>query len=128
MTMTLKKKYNIIIYFIILLTLVVNVVIAQENTPSPTTSGEAGGAAETTIPSSTEGTKNKENPAESCLKDIACTSANDTLKLCNGLLKTPDKYIEEKIRSGTYKVEGKLKSNLLNFFFLSFVLTTLTFP
>lgn len=84
MTMTLKK-YNVIIYFIILLNLVVNVVIAQE-------------ATETT---------SKENAVESCIKDTACISANDTLKLCNGLIKTPDKYIEENIRSGVYKVEDR---------------------
>ncbi|CAB4399345.1 unnamed protein product [Rhizophagus irregularis] len=96
--MTLKK-YNVIIYFIILLNLVVNVVIAQENEPSPTVSGEA-----KTIPSSTKGT---ENAVESCIKDTTCISANDTLKLCNGLIKTPDKYIEENVRSGVYKVEER---------------------
>lgn len=106
--MTLKK-YNAIIYFTIILILVVNVVIAQENTLEHSPTNSAKSPETTTIPTSSE---NSENPAESCLKDVSCTSANDTLKLCNGSIKTPDKYIEEGIRNGTYKPEGKLKSNL----------------
>jgi hypothetical protein len=110
--MTLKK-YNVIICFIIILNLVVNVVIAQENTLEPPSQTISSKAPETTSSSeNTENGENGENTAESCLKNIACTNANDTLRSCNGLLKTPDKYIEEGIRSGIYKTEGKLKSNL----------------
>lgn len=107
--MTLKK-YNIIICFIILLNFVINVVIAQdENTLANTPTISAKGPV-TTLPPSSKGTgntKNTENSVESCVNSIACTSANDTLKLCNGLIKTPDKYIEENIRSGIYKPEDR---------------------
>ncbi|GBB83490.1 hypothetical protein RclHR1_01020031 [Rhizophagus clarus] len=103
--MTLKK-YNIIIYFTIILILVVNVIIAQEKVNtlahSPTTSAKSPEG--TTIPTSSGST---EDAAESCLNNISCTNANDTLKLCNGSFKTPDKYIEEGIRNGTYRPEDR---------------------
>ncbi|RIA91401.1 hypothetical protein C1645_767550 [Glomus cerebriforme] len=98
--MTLKS-YNVIVCFIILLSLVV--LNAQKTTliPSSTISGPK--TTTTLEPSTEENTIN----TEFCVKGNACQSANNTLALCNGSLKTPDKYIEEGIKTGVYKPEDR---------------------
>src|ERR1044072_8319129 len=93
--MTLRKY--IIVYFI-LLNLVI--VIAQKaNTLSPSSTIGAETPSSTLNPKSSE----KENTIESCLNGNGCKSANETLKLCNGAIKPPSKYLEEGVRKGTYK-------------------------
>src|SRR4051812_45260563 len=108
------RKYHVIVCFIILLYVVVgNVVIAQEpeNTPSPTvheisiTSTES----KPTQVSHKENKEDKETTIKSCTEaDSACRNVNDTLKLCNGNMVTPDKYIEKGIHNGTYQPDSKL--------------------
>jgi hypothetical protein len=104
--MTLRKY--VIVYFI-LLNLVVVVIAQKSNTLSPSSA----------IPSSTTGastpssTPSSESDVQVCLNGNACKTANETLKLCNGAIKPPSKYIEEGTRSGTYKPEGKLKAKFV---------------
>uniref|UniRef100_A0A1D1XCQ3 Cysteine and tyrosine-rich protein 1 n=1 Tax=Anthurium amnicola TaxID=1678845 RepID=A0A1D1XCQ3_9ARAE len=109
--MTLKR-YNIIVYFIILLNLVINVIIAQkvQTTLLPSTTTSSLKPSQTLIPGENSGENSGEHSAsaveESCLKG-ACSAANDTIKRCNGIIKTPNEYIEENIRSGTYEPDDR---------------------
>lgn len=124
--MTLKK-YAIVYFIILLLNLaVVNVVIAQ--------GGEEGGSGNTTVsPSPTTGSSKPsititstsinspeptgssgESGPEACLNTDPCTSANETLKLCSGIIKPPSEYIEEGTKNGTYKPEPGLNKCMCN--------------
>jgi len=79
-------------------------VIAQGTLPSSTVSGS--NPSSTSIPSSKEG---------SCSEPgSACAKVNDTIKLCNGDIKTPEEYVKEGVKHGTYQPDGGLGKCMCN--------------
>ncbi|CAI2171033.1 8673_t:CDS:10 [Funneliformis geosporum] len=86
-------------------------IIAQEpeDTPSPTVKATSKNSEPTTNVShpSNKEVKEKETTIESCTEpDSACKNVNAILKLCNGIMVTPDKYIEQNIHNGTYQPDS----------------------
>ncbi|CAG8541786.1 1617_t:CDS:2 [Funneliformis mosseae] len=86
-------------------------IIAQEpeDTPSPTVNEISITSTESkpTHVSHKENKEDKEKTIKSCTApDSACRNVNDTLKLCNGVMVTPDKYIEKDIHNGTYQPDS----------------------